>query len=374
MNWLKKWRKRKQINSGWSNYGTPRYGNPDKKSLFSFLKKSWVDRKVINNINRGFNVKERIVKLIILVSLSIFVSKSKIKNKQKRSELIDRTYSKLSSRDFTFVPLATSFYLLLSFVPVVLIVTLFVNLIEGYGEISLNNIYDRVIPGLSRTINSIFPGDVSITHLSISAILQNSPGGPWPILVLILSLIWISSSGYSRLIYSMSYIYEHDNYGNILINRLKGMFIIIVIIFMLNVFLNGYVVFISQIDKLYDGPAYEAIFYLTFMPTTAIFYYLMLLFLFKFAPKFKLRFSHIQPGIFVALIPIWILTLIFQAIVRTSSFNVLSFMAVIFFAGTFVLFFSYFLYAGVLANEAYYKTFHSLRTVSKYTNRKNFSL
>ncbi|PAF55494.1 YhjD/YihY/BrkB family envelope integrity protein [Mycoplasmopsis agassizii] len=373
MKWWKKWRKRKQINKGWSNYGTPRYGDPDKKGFFSFFKKSWVDRKVINNINRGFNLKERIVKLIILISLSIFVSKSKIKNKQKRSELIDRTYSKLSSREFSFVPLATSFYLLLSFVPVTIAVTLLVNLIGGYGNILLNNIYDRVIPGLSNTIRSLF-GNADITNLSISVVFEKSSASAISIIFLMLALTWVASAGYSKLIYSMSYIYEHDNYGNILMNRIKGIFIIIVIILLLTLFMEAYVVFVSKIDELYDGSAYEAIFYFTFMPITALFYYVLLLFLFKFAPKFKLRLSHIQPGIFVALIPIWILTLVFQAIVRTSSFNLLSFISVIFFASTFLLFFSYFLYAGVLANEAYYKTFYSLRTVSKYTNWKNFSI
>ncbi|WP_371246146.1 YhjD/YihY/BrkB family envelope integrity protein [Mycoplasmopsis agassizii] len=374
MKWWKKWRKRKQINKGWSNYGTPRYGDPDKKGFFSFFKKSWVDRKVINNINRGFNLKERIVKLIILISLSIFVSKSKIKNKQKRSELIDRTYAKLSSREFSFVPLATSFYLLLSFIPVVLIVTTLVNLIPGYGEILLANVYDRIMPGLSASIKAIVPANLTLSGLTFSVIFENQTFGAFPIVVLILSLIWISSGGYSKLIYSMSYIYGHDNFGNILMNRIKGVFVIVIVIIILTLFLMAYVAFIKTMDEIFDGPAFEVIFYFSFMIQTTFFYYLLLLFLFKFTPKFKLKFSHIQPGIFVSLIPMWILTLVFQAIVKSSSLNILSFMAVIFFAGTFILFFSYFLYAGILVNEAYYKTFFSLRTVNKYTNIKNFSI
>ncbi|OYD26898.1 membrane protein [Mycoplasma testudineum] len=366
-------KKNKKIYSGWSGYES----KPIKKDNFlkSKFRQSWVQKKAITTINEGFKIKELIVKFLINISLTIIVSGDKIKNRTKRIELVERIYERLGARDFSFIPVATAFYLFVSFIPIIFFASMIVSSVPQFSEILSTDVFDRIIPGLSFTVESIFlatskASEGTPLNVLIYSSFFNNTGAAVGIVILMVSLVWFSSTGYSKLIYSMSYIYEHKNYGNGLVNRLKSIFIMTIITLYLSIFLLGFSAFVNEIKTNVTGSNYEFLYYLNFVVISTFFYYFGLVLLLKFTPKFKLTFGQVQPGVLISLIPLVILTSIFSLIVSLSSLNSLGFISSIFFITSFVLLFSYFLYAGIIANEAYYKTFHSLRTVSKYIQKR----
>ncbi len=78
------------------------------------------------------------------------------KNKNKLGELVGRVYKRFTSRDFVFIPVSFAFYSLVSFIPIILSVSVALSLIPGeFSTLFNNEILKRIIPGLDSFINSV---------------------------------------------------------------------------------------------------------------------------------------------------------------------------------------------------------------------------
>ncbi|TNK89726.1 hypothetical protein C4M83_05310, partial [Mycoplasmopsis pullorum] len=138
-----------------------------------------------------------------------------INNSKKINEMIDRIYKKFVSKNFYFIYISTSFYFLVSFVPIVIFVYFFLWLISfntyNFKDFFIESILARIIPNISRTIQEFKENNTGT-------------GGAW-IVLLLLSTLWISSSGYGNFITAQNHIYNHKNSAAAKItNRIKGFF------------------------------------------------------------------------------------------------------------------------------------------------------
>ncbi|CAC13375.1 unknown; predicted coding region [Mycoplasmopsis pulmonis] len=343
-------KKNNDLESGWNDFD-PKSSKKKNKKSDSSIKKSWVGKKLTKDFSKKFNFLEKIVKFIILAALVIFVSSKRLSQKSKKNELVKRTYEKISSSEFSFIPPSTAFFILLSFIPIISLVLILLSTISDYQKVFVDEILKKFIPGLSDFISS-FQKNKELSSL------ENT--GIW---FLVASLIWISSSGYARFVYSISYIYGHKNLGNVISNKIKGIFIVIAMALYITLALLIYIPFINFLKKnLDDDSLYLTFFYISATIYVVFFYYFGMILFFKFVPKFRLKWKHINPGVWISVLPISLFTVSFGFLASLSSYGSYGILGTFIYISFFTLILTYFMYVGVMANEAYYKTYFSLDT------------
>lgn len=355
--------KKNKLKSGWEAYESKK----QKKETYK-----WVSKHTYRTSNE-ITFFDKIIKFFILLSLKLTVSKKIFINPVKKKELVDTTYENLSSPKFNFIPAGLGLYLFFSMVPIFIIVISAIEWISnipsfsggkplGWGEIFRNDILGKIIPGFDGLISSIKP---DINNILFSA----------TIILLLLSSIWFSSKGLVKFIDSQSTIYDHTNQTNFIIKRIRGIMMVPIISLFFIIALVSFIPLISYFKTIWPPTytnnvanerwEYEVIFFISMLIFISLWSYIGVGILFRFSPLFKLKWKQIKPGILTTVIPMSVFTMIFGYLTSLIDYSKYGAIGTFLYAITFVLILSYFLYAGIIVNASYYKTFFSKKIISK---------
>lgn len=336
----------------------------------------WVSKQTYRN-STEINIFDKLIKIIIMISLRMTLNKKISINPIKKRELIDTTYDNLSSPKFTFIPAGLGLYLFFSMIPIFIIVVSSIEVISnipilsggkdmGWGTILRRDILGKIIPGIDSLIISIKTDELNNIWVNTT------------IFILLISSIWFSSKGLVKFIDSQSNIYDHTEQTNFVIKRLRGIMMVPIISIFLIFSLLSFIPLINfyqlqwppiissnpDIAPVFSWE-YEVIFYFSMSIFLILWSYLGVGLLFRFSPLFKLKWQQIAPGILITIIPMVIFIMSFGYLSALINYTKYGAIGTFLYAITFVLVLSYFLYAGIIINASYYKTFFSHRTIPK---------
>lgn len=338
----------------------PKTGYSKKK-----IKKENKERKYLSSLitpfDKNISLGERILKFIIYIALRLVIKPSRWKQPERNFEIIDRTYKKITSSDFVFIPSSVAYYLLMSFIPLITIISLMTRipfLQENNIKENLADVFKGFIPGLDKIWESLEK-------------MKFSAGTFTAFIALLITSLWISSSGFSQLIYTQSHLYKHKYVGGYWMNKIKG--IVIVIAFSLFMFtvLTGNFFFIRWINNSSLSGNYKNFIKKTFLYVgLIIFVFLCYIALFKLSPRYKIKIRHVIPGSMVATVPTIIFISIFGIIGEYLSYKRFGYIGTFLYVGLLVLEISYFIFVGLIVNVSYHNTFvikelKSKRTISR---------
>ncbi|MCE6114928.1 YihY/virulence factor BrkB family protein [Mycoplasmopsis agalactiae] len=317
------------------------------------LKKSLFSKNILSVKKTKTSLLEIVIKFFIKIIMLIAVPIRLKKNKNKLSELVGRVYKRFTSREFAFIPVSFAFYSLVSFIPIIMSVSVAISLIPGnFSSLFNDEILRRIIPGLESFINSIPQTWNAKTYILI--------------ITLFLASLIISSSGFGKFTYSINYIYKHETTGNYFFNRLKGFLIVVCIA--LYIFISS-LLYLS-IYKLFGVHKASALgrsiyFYIVFSLYLMLNLYVGLSLLFKVSPAFKVPWSSLLPGVLIASLPTMVFITIFGYLTSLIDYYKFGIFGIFMYIALLVSTMSYFMYLGIITNAAFYKTFYSRYTVAK---------
>ncbi|CBH40281.1 YihY/virulence factor BrkB family protein [Mycoplasmopsis agalactiae] len=317
------------------------------------LKKSLFSKNILSVKKTKTSLLEIVIKFFIKIIMLIAVPIRLKKNKNKLSELVGRVYKRFTSREFVFIPVSFAFYSLVSFIPIIMSVSVAISLIPGdFSSLFNDEILRRIIPGLESFINSIPQTWNAKTYILI--------------ITLFLASLIISSSGFGKFTYSINYIYKHETTGNYFFNRLKGFLIVVCIalyIFISSLlYLSVYKLF--GVHKASDLGR-SIYFYIVFSLYLMLNLYVGLSLLFKVSPAFKVPWSSLLPGVLIASLPTMVFITIFGYLTSLIDYYKFGIFGIFMYIALLVSTMSYFMYLGIITNAAFYKTFYSRYTVAK---------
>ncbi|UUM20600.1 YihY/virulence factor BrkB family protein [Mycoplasma sp. 2045] len=308
-----------------------------------------------------------IKKCLIRFFASILIWVRNESDHRKRLKVVDNVYSKFTSSEYNFIWLSTAFYLLISFVPVIYVVFLlniFFGFIPGYNNLVGSNFQDnfitiimsRFIPGSQNYLQSIQMKDQGTSAFNLQALLPN--------IFLFLSSLYISSTGYGKLISANNYIYKHNKIGSYWGNKIKGLFLVLFVSILFWFFSTIDIIIETKITEKYNGTIWLNTF--VYILISFVFVFVMLVGLFKLIPSFKLTIKSIYKGAILSTTPIVLLVLLFKTINQHINYDkyggpVGFFLTIAFFINWVV----YFMFLGIAFNNAYYKNYISERTITK---------
>ncbi|AAT27861.1 YihY/virulence factor BrkB family protein [[Mycoplasma] mobile] len=357
---------KKSLGIGWENFNRKKPRKISKIFKFSskdkINRKSFVSSKMVVPVYENKTLK-KIIKSILNFGLRITSSRVKWnKNKALNEELVDNTYKKIQSKEFAFIPAGLALYLFMAFIPILTIVFSVFSFNLEFTEILRTDILGRLIPGIESSIPAI------------QEFFQSSTVGTVALIILLASSFWLSSNGFVKFIKSESLIYNFQNIENNLILRIKG----ILIVLGLSVFMSLVLLVVIPIVKilkenlLIQSPTtFFAIFYILSFILIIFSSYVAFLLLFKLSPSFKLKFKDVSPGAIVTTIPTSLFIVIFGSLSSIDLINYGNFGTI----GTFmflvilILQLSFYLYAGLIINAAYYQTFVGKKLIPKYKSK-----
>lgn len=302
---------------------------------------------------------ERILKFLIWIILRIAVRPVHWKDKRKNKNIIDNAYKRIVSKDFIFIPPAIAFYLIMGFVPTILMALIIISQNQLLYEYIQQHFLQRI--------------DI-IQNLDSSSIFNISIGSIISFVLIMITSIWIASAGFAKFVFTLSHIYGHDKLGGYWMNRLRGATIVLCfsIFVSLGLILAAAVpLLLSAIGIRQDHFLYRFLLWAFIICGGFVYLYGGFVALFKLSPRFKLTWRQIHPGSMMATIPTMGFIFLFSIITR-YTLNYSSFGAVAPFMtlSMSMLIISYFLYIGILVNVSFYKTHHSKATISKFTISK----
>ena len=395
----------------------PNTGYEKKKKHKSKKKNHYVSELLVGNPKK-VSINEKIVKFLIYIALRLVIRPKRWKDPKKNYEIIDRTYIRIMSADFIFIPSSIAFYLIMSFMPILSLIMFLYQfpaiqalLSEGHWNINAKQ-------GINGTITQIFSseallhaaneqikdsslkwitidrewnitkdllGDVlgkfipgmkdillSITNLTQKSGKQVVDAGA--LFATILSLIistWIAAGGFSKLVFTQSYLYEHKFVGGYWMNKMKGMFMVLMFSLSLFVVLAINIMITKQISSFNITDKWKNIFNSSFL-VVGLFIGIFTGFisLFKLSPRFSIKVRHIIPGAMVATIPTAGFLSLFGIISSLWTYGNYGIIGTIMYLGMGCLIVTYFIFVGLSANVAYYKTFVGDKVKNKWTISK----
>ncbi|MDD1371331.1 YhjD/YihY/BrkB family envelope integrity protein [Metamycoplasma hyosynoviae] len=365
-----------KIKSGWQH---------KEDDLVEVNKKEYDNGQIIQTVpNR--NIFEKIFKWIIYGILFLAIPRYLKSSRAKGKEIVNNAYKKLKSNEFTFIPIGYAMYLFLSFIPISLIlVSIITSIRPEYNFIFRHVILGRIIPN----IETILPQDISTIWTSVD--------GAITFTLLIISVIWIASKGYSKFILSIDALYEHKTAFRAWKSMVKGIFVCITLIVILTILLLAFTAFMTlliekagfaSMPKNLTDPAewvswdktpktwFLVIYYFTIILFLPVSTYLGFGVFYLYAPNFKLKFPQIHPGALITSIPTSFFILIFGSITPLIKYNKFGPVAAFMYLILLMTFISYFTYTGIIVNSSFYKTFVNIITIDKGSifSKKNSSI
>ncbi|ENY53739.1 YihY/virulence factor BrkB family protein [Metamycoplasma alkalescens] len=364
---MKKKKNKDLLPTGWDKEDDSQEIKKDNNYSNNFSSKHIVKNK------KKQNLLEKIIKSIIYGILFITIPRYIKSSKTKGREIVNSAYTKINSLEFAFAPAGYAMYLFLSFIPTIgLVIGIIGSINQEFEFVIKVIILGQLVPGIDKVIPAF------------SEVWSNA-GGATTFIIVAISVLWLSSKGYSKFILSLDALYEHKTQNAAWQTRIKGfitsiiitsaliIFLLIISAFLAFILNNVFGIKITKDIVLKDLPwEFQLIFWLPtifFLPFAICLGFLLA---FKFAPSFRIKFSQITPGAFVAAIPTALYILIFGSLTSLINYKqfgvVASFMYIILLLSVM----SYFIYIGIIVNSSFYKTFINLPTIGKggWLNKK----
>ena len=323
---------------------------------------------------KKISVIEKFIKLIIYVALRLVIRPRKWKDPTKNIEIINRTYKRIMSSDFVFIPSSIAFYLIMAFLPVLSLISL-VYLIPGVEHFFQANRVGKTGPtgdAISDVLGKFIPGAESIFR-DVKKVM-NGASSTSASIAIISSLVvstWIAANGFSKLIYTQSYIYGHKYLGGYWMNKIKGMFMVLAFTFFLLMALVVNVSFSVWMANANISELNQKILVYTFsIISMFLSLFVGFIILFRFSPRFKIRIRDVIPGAMITTIPTAGFILLFGTITQLWTYGAYGVIGAIMFIGMASLIVTYFIFVGLTANAAYYKTFVADKVKTKWTLSK----
>lgn len=307
---------------------------------------------------------ERVVKILIYFALRLVIRPKRWKDPEKNYEIIDRTYKRIMSSDFIFIPSSVAFYIIMAFMPVISIITLF-WMIPGADLLvtkkDMEDIVGKFIPGFASVVEGM-------KDFTSSGSIASKVGGGIALFVSLLISTWIAAGGFAKLVYTQSYIYEHKFVGGYWMNKIKGMFMVLSLTAFLLAGLIVNVLYLRWNSTFTVGETARQIIHYTvmFFGLLAMLFFGFIL-LYKFSPRYRIRVRHVIPGAMVTALPTTIFLTLFGIITSHWSYSSYGIIAVIMYIGMTSLIVSNFIFMGLITNAAYYKTFVGNAVEKKWT-------
>ena len=339
----------------------PHTGYRKKKAKNKGKRKSYISSLVILQ-GKKVPLMERVVKILIYMALRLVIAPKKWKHPEKNYEIIDRTYKRIMSSDFIFIPSSIAFYIIMAFMPILAMIVSIDN-IPGLRNLvkteDFTDVLGRFIPGIGDILKSLKTFSTANVGGAISTFLT------------LLITTWIASGGFAKLIYTQSYIYEHKFVGGYWMNRIKGMFIVIALtVFLIAVLAVN--ISVNQWIKSWDmnSQSKSVLMYLFLFFGLLFVIFTGVIFLFKFTPRYKIKFRHVVPGAMVMALPTTLFLAFFGLITTFWSYGSYGIIGAIMYIGMSSLICTNFLFMGLIANASYYQTFVGRKMKAKWTVSK----
>ena len=377
------------------------YEKKPKEKKIKREKKHYVSSLLVSNPKK-VSVNEKIVKFLIYIALRLVIRPSKWKDSDKNYEIIDRTYKRIMSADFIFIPSSIAFYLIMAFLPVLSIVLFLYQfefmqnlLSEGHrywisesGQIyidpsklpigeafseplwqidnnSLEAVVGKFIPGMSSIISQISHLTNKGQHHIIDV------GATTATIISLIISTWIAAGGFSKLVFTQSYIFEHKYVGGYWMNKLKGMFIValftlaLIFALVINISIQKWIHTTDLSNAAKDGWTEFLL-----VVSLAVGSFFLFVTLYKFSPRFSINVRHVIPGAMVTTVPTILFLSLFGYISSLWTYGDYGMIGVIMYLGMASLIVTYFIFVGIITNASYYKTFIGNKVKTKWTLSK----
>lgn len=297
---------------------------------------------------KNISLYEIILKSFIRTILWFVIPKKNKLNKNKNEELINLTYSKISSREFAFIPASTSFTLFISFIPIIAILLGMLRITAtNLDSQFISLVLSKIIPGFSNDYN-VWSSD-STPKITV-------------FVIFFFSALWLGASGFANIIYTQSYIYSHKTFGNYLTNKLKGFFLVLIISITLYLSAVSYLGIVNIFGIANEKWSSNILLFFWI----AITLFIIISLIFKFGPKFKLTWKQIAPGLLLATAPIVLITSVFGGLGGYLKYDKFGILGAILYLLLYIFIFVYLVYLGIITNAAFLKTYFTTKTDNKF--------
>ncbi|WP_322900779.1 YhjD/YihY/BrkB family envelope integrity protein [Mycoplasmopsis felis] len=324
-------------------------------------------------------IYEFFIKSIISIFANILIISRTENAKIKRKRVILNIFELFNSKQYNFIWLSITFYMLISFVAVIFIVN-FLNLVINDNITTFKNLVSNLVKKQElntqySTFQSLFnnivfnkfiPGGEIFLSLDEIDVSSNFKLYSWiPGSVIALPSLYISAGGYGKLVTAFNTIYYHKKTGTFIGNKLKGLYLVLGISFLLWFFSTLYIFSQASIYNNHQTLSYglSDFAYLSFI---ILFFVFSFLFLFKEGPSFKLSYKSIYRGVFVSFLPSLFLVIIYTYLNKILNYSKYGAAVGFFFSiGFFINWYVYFMFLGIVFNSSYYKSYVSSHTIPK---------
>ncbi|WP_036430999.1 YhjD/YihY/BrkB family envelope integrity protein [Mycoplasmopsis felis] len=324
-------------------------------------------------------IYEFFIKSIISIFANILIISRTENAKIKRKRVILNIFKLFNSNQYNFIWLSITFYMLISFVAVIFIVN-FLNLVINDNITTFKNLVSNLVKKQElntqySTFQSLFnnivfnkfiPGGEIFLSLDEIDVSSNFKLYSWiPGSVIALPSLYISAGGYGKLVTAFNTIYYHKKTGTFIGNKLKGLYLVLGISFLLWFFSTLYIFSQASIYNNHQTLSYglSDFAYLSFI---ILFFVFSFLFLFKEGPSFKLSYKSIYRGVFVSFLPSLFLVIIYTYLNKILNYSKYGAAVGFFFSiGFFINWYVYFMFLGIVFNSSYYKSYVSSHTIPK---------
>ena len=392
-----------------------------KKPSTGYEKKPKVKKKKEKYLSHLFvspqkkvSFNEKIVKFLIYLALRLAIRPKKWKEPKKNYEIIDRTYKRIMSADFIFIPSSIAFYLMMAFMPILSLIAFLYSipainqeLTEGHwvngaskiykgGSVFYSDIHLKTpinlsnTPGfnptyfvdkdsLSEILGKFIPGIEGLLKQLRNLFSDSSGGGiksasAGGIIATLLSLLvstWIAAAGFSKLVFTQSYIYGHKFVGGYWMNKIKGMFMVFGFTIFLFSSLAVNILFERWVNASSFSETWKDFILRAFLIVgLGVSTFIGTILLFKFSPRYKIKIRNVIPGAMVTSIPSFGFLALFGTISSLWSYGSYGIVGVIMYVGMAAMIITYFIFVGIITNAAYYKTFVGAKVRNKWTLSK----
>ncbi|WP_434337050.1 YhjD/YihY/BrkB family envelope integrity protein [Mesomycoplasma conjunctivae] len=308
--------------------------------------------------------------------ISINAGHRKIKQKVSKNDLRDivkKTLEKTSNKTFAIISVSQAFYILVSFIPILTLITILLLFLSKivpsfvhngkewkFYDFIISEVLNKFIPGIQQSIN--FINNVtskSVTNIAFLALLGSS--------------FLIGANGYSRFINYYSLSYNHTDPINFWILKLKSFLIIIgiVIITTIFIYLSSLLFFVFKYWSLFFKSSilfYNIFFYFSSFVLLLLFFFVSSFLLLKYLPSFKLNKKWITPGVWIMMSSNTVFTFLFSLLVLNGWINYDKFgsTSTFLYLSTFSLYISQFYHFSIITNYSYSQKFFRKTYVSKW--------
>ena len=346
------------------------------KATLGKKEKGYLSSIIISGGVNKVSIAEKIIKFIIYIALRLVIRPKHWKDPKKNYEIIDRTYSRIMSADFIYIPSSIAFYIIMAFMPIMSLIMALDNIgfirdlmhVPGTGtgannpeETYVEVILGKFIPGIKDLLGQIKGATTGDQTMAAEV-------GAWAAIVLSLFIsTWIAAGGFAKLVFTQSYIYQHKYVGGYWMNKIKGLSMVVSFTLYLLIALTINIGFEHLMNYWNLTTTTKDILRYVFLSFGLFFLiFIGFIILYRFSPRFKTKIRWIIPGAMTSTIPTAGFLILFGSISSLWSYGKFGSIGTIMYIGMGALMITYFIFVGILVNSSYHNT-HIGKVEKKWT-------